>query len=260
MTLLVTRGPSIDDIFWAIARGAVPGWRTVLKSGYNDDIDTGPDPEDIWQGSSLWVPPTAARIHDLVSTSGDDAAAGTGARQVLVDGLDAAFLPIAEVVTLNGVGAIPTVNAYTRINRLTVAAAGSGQTNAGAISATAQVDGTVTNLIGAGYSRDQSAIYTVPVGLVGYVTQALSTMTRESVPTSTALVRLMAREGIDTPNPIQNVRGVLGMSADGSSASALSARIPVRVVGPADVWLRCVDVSANDVRLTGLLGLTIGPT
>lgn len=60
------------DYFHEVAAGRVPGSSVVLKFGENPDIDTGAF-EDIWDAGGGYVPPTQARIHDVVSTSALDA-------------------------------------------------------------------------------------------------------------------------------------------------------------------------------------------
>ena len=45
----------------------------INKWGRRSNIDTTTDPADIWGGNTdLWVPPTAARVHNVVSTSTSD--------------------------------------------------------------------------------------------------------------------------------------------------------------------------------------------
>lgn len=56
-----------------VARGDIPGWFAINKFGYNNDIDTNSDPEDVWDAGGLWVPPTAARTHDIASDNVADA-------------------------------------------------------------------------------------------------------------------------------------------------------------------------------------------
>lgn len=64
----------------------------------------------------------------------------------------------------------PTTNSYLRIHRLEVITVGSGEINAGVISATADTDGTVTAEIAIGDGQTQMAIYTIPRGFTGYMT------------------------------------------------------------------------------------------
>ncbi len=61
------------DFFLEIAKGDVAGHSAVLKFGENPDIDALSGFEDIWDGGGTYVPPTQARIHDVVSSNEADA-------------------------------------------------------------------------------------------------------------------------------------------------------------------------------------------
>lgn len=61
------------DFDLELSRGRIPGMSRVNKFGRNSDVDTGTIPEDVWDAGGLHVPPTAARTHDLVSSSVNDA-------------------------------------------------------------------------------------------------------------------------------------------------------------------------------------------
>lgn len=160
-------GPGVSGL--EIARGATTGVSPILLFGRNPDLDVGT--EDLWAQGGNFVPPTAARVHALVSTSANDTAAGTGARTVFVEGLDSAFALASETVTLNGATPVNTVSSYTMIHRLTALTAGSGDVNAGAITATAAVDATVTCGIMVSAGRSQQAIFQIPAGKTGYLIQ-----------------------------------------------------------------------------------------
>lgn len=61
-----------EDAYLAISRNKNSSVSFVNKFGRNPDIDTATDPEDVWDVGGLWVPPTVARTHDIVSTDVDD--------------------------------------------------------------------------------------------------------------------------------------------------------------------------------------------
>lgn len=153
-----------------VALGNVPGYQEISRTGVAPDCDSGVA-TDIWDGADgvtatkIWVPPTVARIHDIVSTDADDAAAGIGLRTLLVAGVGDWTLPrISEVIVLNGLTPVPTVNSYAVIDSLVGISWGSTETNDGIITATAQVDGTVTAAILVGRGRTRMAILAVPQG------------------------------------------------------------------------------------------------
>lgn len=101
-------------------------------------------------------------------TGGENA--GSGARTVLIEGLDENYDEVSETVNLNGTTNVNTTNSYTMIHTMTVKTAGSGATNAGEITATAASDATVTSTIAASAGRSTAAIYMVPRNKIAYVT------------------------------------------------------------------------------------------
>jgi len=151
-----------------VSLGKIPGVAQIFKFGKATDADNG-IPTDIWDGANattaqpIWIRPTAARTHDIVSTSAADTAAGTGMRTIVVFGLtDWDTAETSEIITLNGLTNVPTVNDYVIIHRMRGVTAGSGNVNAGDISATAQVDSTLTALMIAGEGQTQMAILGIP--------------------------------------------------------------------------------------------------
>lgn len=138
--------------------------------GRNSDVDTGAA-EDVWNTGGVFTAPTTARIHDIVSTNinDDGSPAGTGARTITVYGVTSNGLE-SETVTMNGTTNVATSKSYYDIYRMVVATAGSGLTNAGTITATAQTDATVTCSISVGaYQSSMKAIRFIPSGYTGFV-------------------------------------------------------------------------------------------
>lgn len=146
--------------------GRIPGVIPVNKFGRAPDADTGAA-TTVWDGADtaptstkLWIPPTTARVHAIASTSGNDAAAGSGMRTLEVTGLDADYEPQSETVTIGN----NTVGEYTTIFRMIGKTWGTGEANAGIVTATAATDATVTAAIQAGRNQTLMAVYTVRAG------------------------------------------------------------------------------------------------
>ena len=159
----------LDPKNWAIevARGNISGQSMITKFGYNADIDTAAA-EDVFGQGGTYVAPTQARVHDISSSSANDTSAGTGARTVLVRGIDSNYNSVSETIILNGVGNVATVNSY-HIHLMQVITVGSTGSNVGTISATAQTDATVTCTIEPTNNQSTSSIYMVPTGYKGYI-------------------------------------------------------------------------------------------
>lgn len=151
--------------------GDIPETESFTKFGRNPDIDTGTGPEDIWSGGGLYtgqpIHSAAAETVEVFSSSANDAAAGTGARTVEISGLDENWMFQEEVVTLNGVTAVPTTTLWKRVNRGKVLTAGSTGNNEGIIEV--RHTATVANVflaIPVGQGQSTVAAYTVPEGKI----------------------------------------------------------------------------------------------
>jgi hypothetical protein len=148
-----------------VAQGLIPGTKFWFATGYNPDIDTAE--ETIWVNGGIYVYRTSASILQIVSTSASDAAAGTGARTVFINGLDGSYNEVSETVTLNGTTNVPTVNTYLRVFKMVVVTAGSNQSAVGVL--TIQVGATVYGRVAIGDNTTQLAIWTVPAGYTAYL-------------------------------------------------------------------------------------------
>lgn len=159
-----------------VSRGQIQGHRNVTVFGFNPDVDV--TQVSVWPLPSLITFPAAALQMTVSSTSADDASAGTGARTIVVEGLDANYNEISETVTMNGQTAVTMTKAMLRINYAYVATAGSGNGAAGDIyigtgTVTAGVPATVYDVIKFDYNNTTTGSYTIPAGYTAYVSQGL---------------------------------------------------------------------------------------
>lgn len=119
---------------------------------------------------------TEASVIKVSSSNTNDTSDGTGARTVLVSGLDGDYNEIEETVTLNGQTAVNTTNSYLRIFRAKVLTAGTGGENAGDIhmgtgAVSSGVPATSIAKISTGENQTLMAVWTVPAGYTGYLYQ-----------------------------------------------------------------------------------------
>lgn len=150
----------------------------VFKFGYNAAV--GNTAETIWSLGGAYTWPSAAATLEVTSSDVNDTSAGTGARTVVLEGLDANYAEISETVTLNGQTAVTTTNSFLRCHRAYVATAGTGEVNAGVIYAanssgahTAGVPNDLTlvySSIAAGEGQTLQCFYTVPANKTAYCT------------------------------------------------------------------------------------------
>lgn len=114
-----------------VTAGNVSSTSPLVLNGSNQAVGT--SYETLWEEGGVYVFPSAASTMTLSSDDANDTSAGTGARTVLIAGLDSNYNEISETVTLNGTTAVTTTNEWFRINNMRVASAGTGKTNAGSL-------------------------------------------------------------------------------------------------------------------------------
>lgn len=164
----------LDDNFFSITSGNVPGNSLTLKSGRNPDIDTASVPEDVWNGGGVYTgfPLTSSEKVTVVSSSANDAAAGTGARTVSITGLDANYAVQSETLTLNGTTPVLSVGTYRRVHTARVVSAGSGGVNEGTLTCAHQTTtANVFFVMPVGFNQTNVSGYTVPAGFTAYMTK-----------------------------------------------------------------------------------------
>lgn len=148
----------------AAAAGAVPHVRMIDVVFRNPDVDTATVPETVWPLGGLVAFRSAAAVVEIVSSNAADAATGTGARTVRIDGLDADYVEVSETLTLNGTTPVVGVVEFLRINSVVVVTAGTGKVNAGNITLRDSGAGTTRSYIDAGRGRAEVGVFTVPAG------------------------------------------------------------------------------------------------
>jgi hypothetical protein len=144
-----------------IREGNIPNHTYVRIQGNNLAVSTALEEiSDLGTvGYGNW--PAAAVGAILVSDDVADDSAGTGARTVIVRGLNSSYVAASETVTMDGTTpATITTQTFIRIHELEVVTAGSGLANAGTI--TASISGTDIIALLPGHSKSMSGRYTVP--------------------------------------------------------------------------------------------------
>jgi hypothetical protein len=234
----VTQVGTYEPFELQVARGQIQGHSVVTIAGYNSDVD------QAWEmitpvGDLSYA--AAALQMTVSSSSASDTLAGTGARTVLITGLDANYAVITETVTLNGQTAVTTTNSFLRINSMLVTSAGTGLANAGIIyigtgTVTSGVPATIYNLISIGFNSATSSQYTVPAGYTGYLTVARIGLAQDAGTTLiTARTRFIGTNGIAVTGPIiVTNNGISTIDFPYPIAIAEKTRIQGEAIGGAD--------------------------
>ena len=196
---------------------------------------------DIWSRADatptqqIWIAPTTARIHAIVSSSVTDVAGSTGATSVVVTGLTSwTTAEVSETVVLNGTTPVNTVNSYVIIHRMRAIASATTTAvgvNAGTISATAATDGTVTASIAIGQGQTQMAIYGVP-SIQTFYLKKFSASINDATAATRVDIQLRVNENPNTQLLAFVNKADLQLSNQGTSDVAVNYDIPLKFAGP----------------------------
>jgi len=226
--------------------------RVVDKFGTNDDLDSGVA-EDIWDGGGAFPWPTGDEALEIVSSSTDDAAAGTGARTVTIQSLDATLAEIEQTVTLNGTTAVAIPTSVMRTHRAFVATVGSGEVNAGTLTIRLASAGATRATIAADKGQTRIATYTIPVGFEGYIVRFYAGIETAGA-SAEVVVEVMTRNAIGEGWRVREQEGI---------SSAATSRVDHHMLGgigalPAGAMIRLRGTSnANNVGVLGGFGIVL---
>lgn len=162
------------DFYLEVARGAKPGYTLLHKFGASQ-LPSGTFQAVTFTG--VYQTPTTAQALEFVSTSAQDGAGGTGAREVTVCGMNAAWERITQTVTTNGTTAVALDTDLIRLCRWWVSSSGSyaattTASQAGDLTIQASGGGTVWDTIPfspLGESQSSIGAYTIAAGETGYL-------------------------------------------------------------------------------------------
>lgn len=216
--------------------------------------------------AGLYTPPTTSSTVTLISSNAADAAAGTGCRTVLVEGLNAAGASVSDTVTMNGVAATTaTANTYSFINRMTCATVGTTLANAGVISLTtgpgAAANRPVIGLTNAahtafGVSRSTGAAYRVPSGQTLILTSLEADGYRAATTAGTFSGTIWVKYQTVANGPMILLDRI-SLDADGQqSYSHVYELSPIRLPAGATIWAEAmweVVPTPTMISITGVL-------
>jgi hypothetical protein len=234
------RTTPVSDFYLEVGKGDARRHSVVHKFGAADDVGTG---WTVIASAKTYATPTTATALEVVSDDNtNDVIAGSGARKVIVQGLDANWGQIQEEVTLTGTTAAALTNTYTRVFRMWVSESGTYATDSAAshnstitlrVASAGATWAQINSESGFGYGQSLIGAYTIPAGKVGYIVSLNATV--ESNKTATlAFFRRSHADNVDagytgTMRVQQLYRGV-------SDGIATDFRVPLNGFhGPCDL-------------------------
>lgn len=231
---------------------------TVFKFGRNREITTTTDPEDIWSVGGAYPFLTSSINIYVASTSGSDTAAGNGAKEIKVEGLDENYYEQEESFTLNGQTPVTGSKTFSRVNRAFITYAGSNEVNDGNINIgygtwSSGVPSNYISQIPTLEGQTQQAVYTVPKDKRAYLLKwSSSILTGASG--KAANIQLIYRENNGTNQTVRKVKDQVGLGTNSMNTFQRKYEFPDFIPPKTDVFLRVEQVTANS-DITGEFSL-----
>ena len=242
-----------NDLNLLIPAKRAPSLSSVNKYGYSPD-GVQAIGSDIWDRAdatptqATWVAPLGASPHVISSTSGLDTntGPGVGANKLQIYGLTDWDTPeVSEIIELNGLTGVNTVNNYVIIHRMRVIEYGAIGPNVGVITA---VEGAVTTAqINAQQGQTQMAIYGFCSQQVAYMTNWYASIHKASGAAADVIFQLQLTidpDGLGATRFI--VKETRGLQSNGTSNGVWEKKPYARFEGPGILKVRAFG-SADDI-------------
>jgi hypothetical protein len=239
----ISRQGAYEPFELQVSRGQIQGHEAECPFGLNSTVGT--SYETVWQESSVYAFPASATVMKVSSSSTDDdgSPAGTGARTVVIEGLDASYARVSETITMNGTTAVNTTNSYLRVNKMYVATAGTTAGAAGTIyigtgDLTAGKPAVVYNMMGVGTNTSETMIYTVPAGYTAYFANLAVSSINSNANAGTSFEVLVC--------PFGGVFQIVNLTRiAGNGSSTCAAIYPHAVPEKSDIEIRAAATTAS---------------
>lgn len=221
----------------------------VNKFGYNNDVDTTTDPEDIWSVGGLYpysTFSTAQNLEVVSSLAADTVTTGTGAWSVTISGLDANLNSQSVSVDLTGTTAVEvTGTTWLAVNRAFInEPTGTGGTNAGVLTIRVSGGGTTVAEIPATRGQTQQCVYRVPDGLTLRVVELIAY-------TDAATGKTASMQLVRVGNDCSTTRVISsGTLTENSAWRREYIKGGPQIEGGAWVAVRALSVAQNDTAIT----------
>lgn len=191
--------------------------------------------------SGTFQTPTVLTSLEILSSSVNDTAAGSGLRTVTVEGLGIDWLEVSETVTMNGTTAVALTTQFYRVNRLFGATSGtyassaapSHSSNVTLRTAGAGVTwGIITMEAGFGLGQSEIGVYTCPAGKKAYILSYIADIDA-SKPVTLIFYR---RDNADTVVAPFSPMRVMNIGRELGGEHSHATRAPVNgITCPADI-------------------------
>lgn len=213
---------------------------------------------EVWGPASAYVFPAVAAGMRVVSSSGNDAANGTGVRTIRIYYLDGNYVEKTTDVILNGTNPVnTTATDIFRVNRVRTLTAGSGEVAAGDINVYNLSTATIYSTIQTGLTISRTGVFTVPAGKTLFITDFSAGSLKTSSGTATTFT---VRATYDDITGQMLTAGLLFVPIiefgvqDGTTEKLFN--IPIRVPEKTDIKISAMPLQVSTLLTAAIRGWT----
>lgn len=246
-TEVVGKVNPVTNYLIEVSRGNISGHSYVHKFGRNDAVPNGSWAFINLLGSANGLLSAATAVRIKAGGNANDASAGSGAREITVQGITTGGTEQSVTIATAGTSASAATSiTFWRVHRAWVSAAGTyGGANTSDITIENSAGGTDLIKIGSSEGQTQYAGYTIPSGKTGYLLSVHVTVDSNK----RANIRIFTRDNItDTSAPVSAKR--LKLFWDGLTESfRYSPKGPeLSINALSDIWVEAYgDGAASEV-------------
>ncbi|SRR3990167_6457222 len=165
-----------SNFYIGVSLGVIPNYSKAFIFGKKQGMSAGE--EDVFNVPGNYQFLTSSSFLQVRSTSPNDNITGTGARTLMINGLDASYAEISESIILNGTASATTTKQFLRVNQIFVQNVGSNETNVGEIDLFTGSNILARILVKQGQSH--LGVYTVPASKTGFVIRMGASLGRDN--------------------------------------------------------------------------------
>jgi len=232
----ITRTGKHEPFDLHLARGYIQGHSHVHKFGVATSVSL--TEVVVWDGNSAYPYPTSAATLGVVGTSTTDNS------QITVQGLDADYNFVSNIVTLSGTTTVTTSASYLRAYRAFVS-----DDNEPSGNVTIRHSGNLVAQINSGENQTLMATYTVPAGYTAYLKQL-----HVGSSTETILQYMTVRLKVRNPGGVFRTKAKYTVS-DNSMDEVFP--IPLVIPEKSDVHVTAQSSSGTAQQVHGLFDLIL---
>lgn len=242
----------VAPIGMAVQAGIRDGYSTVDKFGENPDIQAADPPQDIWEAGGAY-PYDDFGTAPIVSLVSDNIA---DTQPIVITGLDIEGNEVVQVITLTGTTRVALDTPLWRVYRM-INNADAGNDIIGNVSCytglgNAPLAGETRAIISNGNNQTLMALYTIPLGKVGFLFRGELGMSRSQVGGSAQCSYYSRRVG-----KVFNIKKRIDLNSGGNSIYIDQRSFPDVIPALTDIRLSVESVSNNSTGIYGAFDILL---